>query len=93
MNSVWSSILAFKGNGGSDDLKKYGDRAPAIFYNKNGFLHFTNAVSGNRNYYFDKKVDLGKWYHIDVEQNLKDGKVIKKLYNKPKLNLMYRYSM
>ena len=76
LSSSWSSILSFKGNGGLTDYVKYGDRAPAIFYNKNGYLHFTNAVSGNINYYFDKKVDLGKWYHIDVEQNVKDGKVI-----------------
>ena len=73
--SVWSSILAFKGNGGLEDVKEYGDRAPAIFYNKNGHLHFTNAISGNRNFAFDKAIALGKWYHIDIEQNVKNGKV------------------
>ena len=87
----WSSILSFKGNGGLEDWKKYGDRAPAILYNKNGQLHFTNAVSGNLNYVFDKKVDLGKWYHIEIEQNWKNGKVIlsykSTVYYKPKISL------
>ena len=77
VNSVWSSILAFKGNGGSDDLKKYGDRAPAIFYNnKDGYLHFINAVSGNRNYGFNYNIDVGNWYHIEIIQKLNnDGQV------------------
>ena len=73
--SYWSSILAFKGNGGSSNIGKYGDRAPAIFYNQLGRLHFTNAVSGNKNYYVDIPIDLGKWYKIEMEQLSSNGKV------------------
>ena len=46
--SEFSSVLAFKGNGGVDDHSDYGSRAPAIFYNNElGELAFTSAVSGN----------------------------------------------
>ena len=48
--SHWSGLLAFKGNGGSSNLGKYGDRAPAIFYNKNGYLRFSDALDGNITY-------------------------------------------
>ena len=75
VSSQLSSILAFKGNGGLIDSNKNRDRTPAIFYNKNGHLHFTNAVSLNRNHSFDKKIDLQKWYHIEIEQKWKYEKV------------------
>ena len=74
-SSYWSSILAFKGNNGSSDFDKYGDRAPAIFYNQLGKLHFVNAVNGNKRYVFDRPIDLGKWYKIEMEQVSLNGKV------------------
>ena len=75
VSSDWSSILAFKGNGGLADATLYGDRAPAIFYNKQGHLHFCNSVSGNKNYYIDKTINLNQWYRIEIEQVLIGGKV------------------
>ena len=72
---MWTSVLAFKGNGGLTNIDNYGDRAPAIFYNRNGFLHFTNAVSGNKNYAFDMKIDLRKYYKIVIQQKTIYGKV------------------
>ena len=75
VSSTWSSILSFKGNGGLTNYDKHGDRAPAIFYNKRGYLHFCNALDGNRNYCKDKTVDLNKWYRIEVEQVSMEGKV------------------
>ena len=43
-------------------------RIPAIFFNRNGYLHITSSVNGNRNYYYDHKLKLQKWYKIIIEQ-------------------------
>ena len=43
-------------------------RIPAIFVNRNGYLHITSSVNGNRNYYYDHKLKLQKWYKIIIEQ-------------------------
>ena len=58
-----------------NDNSQYGDRAPAIFYNKAGYLHFTNAVNGNRNYAFNYDIELNKLYQIEIVQEEKNGKV------------------
>ena len=79
--SYWSSILAFKGNGGLNDWKEYGDRVPAIFYNQLGQLHFASAVNGNKNYHFNRAIDLGKWYKIEIEQVSLNGKVEAMVFN------------
>jgi len=70
-----SSVLAFRGNGAVDDNSQYGDRAPAIFYYKTGYLHFTNAVNGNGNYHFNYEIELNKLYHIEIAQEEKNEKV------------------
>ena len=77
VESEYSSVLAFRGNGAKTDASKYGDRAPAIFYNnKAGFLHFTNAVSGNANFYFNYDIELNRLYHIEIVQAAEeDGQV------------------
>ena len=75
VESQWSSVLAFRGNGAVDDFSQYGDRAPAIFYNKAGHLTFTNAVSGDRNLHFHYDIDLNKLYHIEIGQEENNGKV------------------
>ena len=74
--SQYSSVLAFRGNGAVNDWVKYGDGAPAILYKrKTGELHFTNAVSGNRNFAIDHHIELNELYHIEIVQEEKDGKV------------------
>ena len=65
--SELSSQLAFEDSNGSS--------IPAIFYNRNGHLHFINTVTGYKNYTVDKEIDLGKWYHIEIEQKSKNDKV------------------
>ena len=62
-----------------------GDRIPAIFYNSgnggaNSYLHITNAVNGNANYYFNHYIDLRKWYHIELAQTKINGTVCE-IYN------------
>ena len=60
--------MAFRGNGAKTNYLKYGDRAPAIFYNKAGFLRFSNAVDGDPDFYFDYPIDLNRLYHIEIIQ-------------------------
>ena len=72
---VWSSVIAFKIDGGVGNSRKIGDRIPAIFLHKNGFLHFTNALNGNKNHVTNFPVKLNKWYSIAVEQTLENGQV------------------
>ena len=79
VNHDWSSVFAFKGNRGEGNFDKYGDRIPAIFYHQEGYLHFTNAVSGYTNYQINYGIELGKWYHIDILQSQMDGKVNQEL--------------
>ena len=73
----WTSVLAFKGNGGKSHCCKHGDRIPDVALNKNGELRFTNSVSGNKKYQFIFNVDLNKWYNITIEQTKNDQKVTK----------------
>ena len=58
-----------------NDNSQYGDRAPAIFYNKAGFLHFTNACNGDKNYAFNYDIELNRLYQIEIAQEEKNGKV------------------
>ena len=74
--SAWSSILSFKGNGGSNNCCNNGDRVPIVQLNENGQLYFINSVNGNGNAYFHTGVDLNKWHKIEIQQNRMDGKVV-----------------
>ena len=61
--------------GGND--KKYGDRIPAVWVNREKFFQISSAVSGNpsNNQIFD--YTLNQWYHFEIiqEENSK-GEVI-----------------
>ena len=79
--SEWSSILSFKGNGGTSNCCNNGDRVPIVQLRKNGQLYFINSVNGNGNAYFHTAVETNKWYKIEIEQTMIDEKVEDK-YNK-----------
>ena len=79
-----TSILRFTST--SHDCCKMGDRLPAIIYNSEGYLHLTSAVNKNPNYYVNFNIDFKKWYHIEIAQTKKNGKVIKRL-----IILLYEY--
>ena len=90
--SGWSSVIAFKVDGGAGNMDKIGDRIPAIFSNKRGYLHFANAVNGNRNHVFNFNFKLKKWYSITLEQTWENGKVREKkdlLLTIKEINLRY----
>ena len=76
INSEFSSVLAFKGNGGVDNDSLYGSRAPAIFYNNElGQLLFSSSVSGDPNFDSPHDIELNRLYHIDIVQEVQDGQV------------------
>ena len=72
---IWTTVLAFKANGGESNAGQYGDRAPMIAY-KNSTIRFVNSVNGNAGHGNVEKIELGKWYHIEIEQKMNNGKVI-----------------
>ena len=78
ISATWTSVVAFKGNGGGHDNGEYGDRIPALFYhNERGRLYFTHALNGNKNFVVDDDVDIGTWLHIEIVQRDNDGQVAK----------------
>ena len=70
------SILRFTST--DSDCCNIGDRVPLIFYRRGGSLTFVSAVGENGNFYFHYSIDLKKWYHIEMSQAKKNGKVRKK---------------
>lgn len=71
----WSNILDFKSDGGKTNMRKYGDRIPSIFAHRKGFLHFTSAVNGNKNYAVNfHRIALNKWNKIYIYQSKLFGK-------------------
>ena len=68
------NILAFKGNGGTNNCCNIGDRVPLIEYYPHDpqgeRLHFASAVGSNGNYYYDyyDTIELNKTYTFVIEQ-------------------------
>ena len=73
--SEWGSILSFKGNGGTNNCCRPGDRVPIVQLRSNGQLYFINSVNGEGNYFFYHGVELNKLYKIEIEQKKVDEKV------------------
>ena len=71
--SGWSSILRFTSTGA--DCCNIGDRVPAIFYHSEGILSISSAVNEDGDYGLRTNIDLKKWYHIEIAQTKKNGKV------------------
>ena len=68
----WSNIIHFTTG---DECCNIGERIPAIYYNSGGYLRISSAVSGNGNFEVDYSIDLNKWYHIEIAQTWRNGKV------------------
>ena len=63
--------MDFKGNGGTRDCCKHGDRIPAVLHDeRNNELIFCSSVNGNGNYHVKYKVELHRWYTIIIKQIL-----------------------
>ena len=71
----WSSIIRFTAT--DSNCCNNGDRVPAISYHSDGYLNIASSVNNNGNYWLNYKIDLKKWYHIEIVQAMnKNGKVI-----------------
>ena len=68
----WQSIVHFTTGG---NMKKYGSRTPAIFFNSKRKLHITSAINGNKNYYWNDPVQRkeNEWINIQISQHITDG--------------------
>jgi len=66
--NIWTSVLAFKANNGVTNSKKHGDRIPAIFLHKDGFIGIRSSINGNINYWSNHRIKLQKWHKIIMEQ-------------------------
>ena len=79
VNNGFSSVLAFRGNGGRENCCFIGDRIPAIFLNNPTMtLQFANSVRHYGNYWFEFKINRKTWYNIIIEQKFVHRKVKRK---------------
>ena len=51
-----------------------GDRIPAIFTNKHGYVHITMAIGNNGNTYKDLRLSEKRWYKLELEQRYEPTK-------------------
>ena len=69
----WANIFHFSKNG---DCCGYGDRIPAVFINRDGYFRIASAVNGNGDLYIDPPINVGKTYHLKIQQFIQNGKTI-----------------
>ena len=64
---VFSSLLAFRGNGATCNKCELGDRIPALWLKNNGFMQISNNVNDlHEGILF--KIKLNHWYKFIIEQ-------------------------
>ena len=66
----------FRGSTTGNDGYSPGDRIPAIFTNKNGYVHVASHVGSNGNHHKDFRLPVKTWINIVVKQYLENGKVV-----------------
>ena len=57
------------------DCCSAGDRIPAIFANKNGYIHVTSQVGTNGNANKNINIKTKTWTKVKIKQYLENGKV------------------
>ena len=62
----WLNVFHFTKS--NNNIKHYGDRAPAFWIRKDGYFYVASAVSGDKNHWFDFQFELGKKYHVLIRQ-------------------------
>ena len=72
--SNWSEVLRVAST--YRNLGSVGDRIPAIFANKAGFIHICTQVGTNANWCKNFNMSQGTWYMLELNQNKEDTKVI-----------------
>ena len=57
-----------------EDLGSYGDRAPAVWFYKNGSMQICSAINGNANLCVNtEQIAAKKWSKIEIMQVIVDG--------------------
>ena len=72
--SEWAEVLRVTSTYG--DAGSVGDRIPAIFANKGGFIHICTQVGTNANWCKNFNISQGRWYMLELGQNKENTKVI-----------------
>eukprot|EP00111_Clytia_hemisphaerica_P017532 TCONS_00051901-protein len=64
----WSNVIHLTASG--KDITSYGDRIPAVFFNRHSTsLHICSAVNNNRNYCFNTQpLPLHRWSTVEITQ-------------------------
>ena len=57
----------------------HGDRIPFLFINEAGHFHVSSSVNGNGNYYQNYEYELGKKYHMVIQQCFENGELVYKI--------------
>ena len=75
VNDVFSSVLAFKGNGNIRDCCEIGDRIPAIFTVKGGFIQVATNINNQGNRVKNVNLNEKTWYKFELMQYVQNNKV------------------
>ena len=83
----YSSVLAFKGNGGLDCCS-HGDRVPVINLRQDGDLVFSHSVGEDTSHEFRYNIaELNQWYNIVVEQGPSEEDKVRDIFNTTKRSI------
>ena len=69
----WTELLRFTAT--NKDCCSAGDRIPAIFANKNGYIHVTSQVGTNGNANKNFNIKTQTWTKVEIKQYQENGKV------------------
>ena len=72
--SNWSEVLRVTST--NRNLGSVGDRIPAIFANKAGFIQVCTQVGTDANWCKNYTISQGVWYMLELGQNKENTKVI-----------------
>ena len=69
----YSELLRFTAT--NKDCCSAGDRIPAIFANKNGFIHVTSQIGTNGNAAKNFNIKTKTWIKVEIKQYQENGEV------------------
>ena len=72
-DASWTNVFHFTKE---ENVANYGDRIPFVNINKAGYFYISSAVSGDKNYAKYFYFDVGKKYHLKIQQIQGDSKII-----------------
>ena len=73
-NQGWSEVFRFTVT--TQDCCAAGDRIPALFVNKAGFIYATSQVGSNGDFHKSFYISAKTWTKVQIKQYPENGKVI-----------------